>query len=286
MTGAVCTDEVIGRQWHAIAAVDEIPLDVDVDTTLLGSPIRYRRSAGGALAGWADDGTRSLPAADHFGYLWLSLADDPPPMFTIPETDEPDRRNLSAVTVGVETSAPRAVENFLDLGHFPFVHPGTLGEEPHTEVREYSVDVDDDGIVATGCSFFQPQAAAKSTGGVLADYEYRVPHPYAALLLKTSPGTDGRWDVIGIFVHPITDVSIRAHLFLSLIDDATSDNDLRAFQQTIIGQDKIILENHLPRRLPLDPGAEIPIRADATSIAYRRWLTDLGVTYGVIPAGR
>ena len=90
---------------------------------------------------------------------------------------------------------------------------------------------------------------------------------------------------IGIFIHPITDVRIRAHLFLSVIDDTTTDSELRSFQQSIIAQDKIILENHIPRRMPLDPGAEVPIRADATSIAYRRWLTELGVTYGVVPVG-
>lgn len=280
-----CRDEVIRRQWHALAAIDEIPISTDHDTLLLGEPMTYRREADGPLTAWAADRPdRRLPVRDDFGYLWTSLADDPLPMFEIPEAHEPDRRTLNAVSVGIETSPPRAVENFLDLGHFPFVHPGTLGAEPHTEVREYAVDTHGGDIWATECVFFQPQAAAKSTGGVLADYQYRVPHPYAALLFKTSPGVEGRWDVIGIFIHPLTDVRIRAHLFLSIIDDTTTDNDIRAFQQIIIGQDKIILENHIPRRMPLDPAAEIPIRADATSIAYRRWLADLGITYGVIPA--
>ena len=41
----------------------------------------------------------------------------------------------------------------------------------------------------------------------------------------------------------------------------------------------------LPKRLPLDPRAETPIRADAVSICYRRWLRERAVTYGAIPAG-
>ena len=49
-------------------------------------------------------------------------------------------------------------------------------------------------------------------------------------------------------------------------------------------QDKPILENQFPKRLPLDPRAEIPARSDASSLAYRRWLTAQGVTYGAIPA--
>ena len=45
-----------------------------------------------------------------------------------------------------------------------------------------------------------------------------------------------------------------------------------------------IIENQHPKRLPLHPQAETPIRSDRASILYRRWLSDLGVTYGVIPA--
>jgi phenylpropionate dioxygenase-like ring-hydroxylating dioxygenase large terminal subunit len=52
------------------------------------------------------------------------------------------------------------------------------------------------------------------------------------------------------------------------------------FQQTIVGQDVTILNNHWPRTLPLDPKFEVPARADAMSGAYRRWLREKGVRYG------
>ena len=40
--------------------------------------------------------------------------------------------------------------------------------------------------------------------------------------------------------------------------------------------------SNLHRVVPLDPRAETPIRADRSAIAYRRWLSGLGVTYGVV----
>ena len=55
---------------------------------------------------------------------------------------------------------------------------------------------------------------------------------------------------------------------------------MRRFQQMIFGQDKPILENQMPKKLPLDPRAETPIRADMSAIAYRRWLRELGLTFG------
>jgi phenylpropionate dioxygenase-like ring-hydroxylating dioxygenase large terminal subunit len=45
-------------------------------------------------------------------------------------------------------------------------------------------------------------------------------------------------------------------------------------------QDRIILENQRPSLLPMGARAEIPTRADASSIAYRRWLKEKGITHG------
>jgi phenylpropionate dioxygenase-like ring-hydroxylating dioxygenase large terminal subunit len=76
---------------------------------------------------------------------------------------------------------------------------------------------------------------------------------------------------------------IRAHTMMSILDYENNDTSIRLFQQTIFGQDKPILENQFPRKLPLDPKEEISVRADKMAIAYRKWLADSGVRYGVIP---
>jgi phenylpropionate dioxygenase-like ring-hydroxylating dioxygenase large terminal subunit len=65
-----------------------------------------------------------------------------------------------------------------------------------------------------------------------------------------------------------------------LIDAESTTADLVHFQQLIFLQDRIILENQRPVLLPLEPAKEIPTRADASSIAYRRWLKEKGVRYG------
>jgi phenylpropionate dioxygenase-like ring-hydroxylating dioxygenase large terminal subunit len=103
------------------------------------------------------------------------------------------------------------------------------------------------------------------------------------ILYKTTPLDKDRMDVIALFCRPTAQDRIEAHMFLSLLDPDNTDAAIRKFQQTIFGQDKPILENQHPKLLPLDSRAETPIRADKVAIAYRRWLSDLGVTYGVIP---
>ena len=229
---------------------------------------------------------RALDVELRYGYLWVALEADPKPLFAIPEWHEPDRRGVHAATVGVRTSAPRAVENFLDMGHFPFVHTGILGAEPHTEVREYDVSLDEAAgeIVATNCRFHQPRAAVGVTEAMLVDYVYRVPHPYCAMLYKSCPSDSSRMDVIGLFLQPVTEISVRAHAWVCVVDPDSSDTALRLFQQTIFAQDKPILENQRPARLPLDTRAETPVRADRMAVTYRRWLSGIGLRYGTLPA--
>ncbi len=285
--GRRCADPVALDLWHAIAAVDETPADGSGRTELLGEELSYRLDPDGApeVRRRNPGGGGRLPARIAYGYIWCSLGAPARELFAIPEYAEPDRRNLNAASIGIHVSAPRAIENFLDLGHFPFVHAGILGEEPYTEVAEYRVEITEGGreIVATGCAFYQPQAAASSEAGADVEYVYRVPHPYCSVLYKSSPSDDGRMDVIALFGQPLDAERTRAHLLLSVLDEAAEKREIRIFQQTIFGQDKPILENQAPKRLPLDFRTETPVRADRSSIVYRRWLGDLGLTYGVIP---
>jgi phenylpropionate dioxygenase-like ring-hydroxylating dioxygenase large terminal subunit len=104
------------------------------------------------------------------------------------------------------------------------------------------------------------------------------------VLYKSSPVDESRLDVIAVFLQPVDQEHVRAHMMLCVLDEENEDKVIKRFQQTIFGQDKPILENQFPKRLPLDPRAETPIRADKSAIAYRRWLSQKGVTYGVIPA--
>jgi phenylpropionate dioxygenase-like ring-hydroxylating dioxygenase large terminal subunit len=293
-----CSDPVIFNLWHAIGDIEDMQPNTVYQTVLLEEPVSFAIDVAGTSFAWRSQPsdktgasfnqtglTGKLAVRSAYGCLWTCLGLPSTDIFSIPEYLEPNRRNVSAGTIGVNVSAPRAIENFLDMGHFPYVHTNILGAEPHTEVKEYDVEIlaDRDEIIATRCRFFQPRASVASIEGGDIEYVYRVPHPYCSVLYKTSHVDESRLDVIGIFAQPVDEEHIRAHMMLCLVDEDNTDAVIRKFQQLIFGQDKPILENQIPKRLPLDPRAETPIRADKSSVAYRRWLSQKGVTYGVIP---
>ena len=142
----------------------------------------------------------------------------------------------------------RAVENFLDMGHFPFVHTGLLGEEPHTEVVPYKVEITDkDEVLATECKFFQPLASPTAKEGFVVDYIYKVIRPYTVALYKSNPVQKDRLDVITLFVQPVDEENCVAHPYLCYLKDGIDAATVRSFMQLIFAQDKPILENQVPQ---------------------------------------
>lgn len=251
-------------------------------TQLLGATLSLWRDGDGAAVCCA--GQRRLALQQRYGYLWVCTGKPPArPLFALPEYEQPQRRIVDCGGIGVATSGLRVVENFLDMGHFPFIHSGTLGQVPHTVVAPYTVAVDDqtDEVIASGCRFFQPQASASAAQGIEAQYRYRVMQPFCAALYKSCPNRAGAQDVITLFVQPLDDEHVVAYCLLLYFEDHLSDAEMVSFQHMIFGQDRPILESQQPRRLPLDGPLEAHMRCDLSSVTYRRWLKARGMRFGV-----
>lgn len=223
-----------------------------------------------------------------YGLVWVKLdpagapsspaAGAPPPFAA---EGDPRLRKLLVGPYDVATSAPRIVENFLDLAHFGFVHEGVLGDRAHTEVAPYRLTADANGLLATGCLAWQPQANRRAGGGAWVAYEYAVPAPYTAVLTKVPEAQDGQRESIALFVCPVEPERSRVWFRMAGADFDSSDEELRAFQHRIFTQDQPVLESQRPKRLPLAAG-EVHNAADRSAVAYRRWLGELKIGFGVL----
>ena len=292
MQNDAAVDDVIWNDWHPVAALSALaaraaaaggPRGTPVDSTrLLGIDVAIGAGADTRWCVWRLDNGAPCHALARYGVLWACVGEPSRDLVAIPEADEPDRRLLHAGAFRVHLSGLRAVENFLDMGHFPFVHTGYLGVEPYTEVAPYRVEHDEvrHELYAYDCRFYQPRAAMTADSGIDVRYVYRVARPYCAILYKTCPPQPERFDVIALFVQPVDEEWCVAHTVMSYLDGSSADDALRGFQQTIFAQDIKILVNQVPKRLPLGTGDEHPVRADSMSVAYRRWLGAQRVTYG------
>ena len=272
------TDRAALDDWYAVATASEITVE-PLATLLLGQDITVARHGKKLVV---REGEKALPVEERYGCVWTSLGMPQRPLFDITGIQRTDRRFVPCGWVELRASGLRVVENFLDMAHFPFVHADILGSEPHTEVPEYRSEIrrDVDEVWATNCTFFQERIAATETQGDFVQLTYRVPTPFNVMLYRVRPFAPDRLDAIALFIQPMEAGHCRAQAVMYLVDQVSSHNDLLLFEQTIFLQDRIIAENQRPLLLPLEPRAEIPTRADTSSIAYRRWLKEKGLWFG------
>jgi phenylpropionate dioxygenase-like ring-hydroxylating dioxygenase large terminal subunit len=219
---------------------------------------------------------KSYRAVERYGWIWVSLGD---PQHDIPEFREWDDQSFRKIWCGpyhFHAAAPRVIENFLDVAHFPFVHEGYLGDPQHTEMTDYEAVISEDGITSENIQVWQPDPDGTGIGKHVA-YTYRVLRPLNAYFIKQHQ------QQFSIFfaVTPIAELESEGWMWMNMnYGYDIPEADLRNFQDVVSRQDIPIVESQRPERLPLDLQTELHLKSDRTAIAYRRWLRQLGVTIG------
>jgi len=246
-----------------------------------------------ALPGFVPPATHRATAhavREAHGLVWVRLdaaADDTDELPAFAAEHDARLRKTNCGPYDVAASAPRIVENFLDMAHFGFVHEGWLGDRGHVALEDYRVDSTAHGFLATGCKAWQPRSSVHAEGGAQVEYTYEVNAPYTAILCKVpdaaSVAIDGFRESIALFVCPLTPESSRVWFRLAMNDFESSDATLQAFQHTIFSQDQPVLESQRPKCLPIGDAApvrELHSAADRSSAAYRRYLRERGIRFG------
>lgn len=228
---------------------------------------------------------RHHEACEAHGLVWVRIAPGSAALPPFAAEGDLRLRKLNCGPYDVAASAPRIIENFLDMSHFGFVHEGWLGSRDVPAIDDYRVEATTTGLLATGCKAWQPQSNLHSTAPAQVEYTYEVTAPYAAVLTKLpeagTTAVDGWRESIALFICPNTPVRSRVWFRLAVADFDSPDEKLQAFQHTIFTQDQPVLESQTPQCLPLDLRAELHTAADKASSAYRRFLRQSGITFGV-----
>ena len=214
-------------------------------------------------------------AAVAYDMVWVCLGQ---PANDIPDFEEWEDDSYRKVLCGAyefQAAGPRMVENFLDVAHFPFVHENILGTQERPEIPDYDVVTDERGIIASDIRVFQPNPDGSHIPNWVT-YTYKVYRPLVAYFRKEA---QEKFAIL-LMVTPIEEVKSLMWMWMVITHGDGTDETLRAFQDEIAMQDLPIVQSQRPELLPLDLQAELHLRSDKTAIAYRRWLNDLGLTFG------
>ncbi len=218
-----------------------------------------------------------------YGLIWVSLEESQEEVPRYAEAGDATFRTLICGPYLLEAAPPRIVENFLDVSHLMWVHEGLLGDAAHAEIPEHRVHERDGaqggGLVSDTIDIFQPDPDGRGRG-VTNRYVYEVLAPTTARFRKTDPDSDR---VLAMMLHaaPLGSGESVVYALLSRNYDLdVPDEVFINFQNTLMEQDRRIVESQRPERLPLDLQAELHLKSDRLAIAYRRYLSERGVRLG------
>jgi phenylpropionate dioxygenase-like ring-hydroxylating dioxygenase large terminal subunit len=216
-------------------------------------------------------------AMEQHGFIWACLGEPRHGLPEIPELNDAAYRKLIAGPYAFHAQGPRILENFLDVAHLPIVHGGMLGDADHAEMPDYPVEGTKDGIIARDILVWQPDPDGVGRPAKVL-YTFQVHRPLTASFRKLH---NGQTLLMVDIVTPVDSQNSIAWAILAMnYGHDIPEVELLAFQDKITQQDKSVVESQRPELLPLDLQEELHLRSDKTAIAYRRWLKEIGMSYG------
>jgi phenylpropionate dioxygenase-like ring-hydroxylating dioxygenase large terminal subunit len=236
--------------------------------------------------------TDAFHAREAYGVIFVCLGDPLLPITPYPEYADDDYGTVFVGTKQWNANAVRIVENFFDVAHLAWVHPGSLGDPRRPEVEVGTIQ-----YFESGFEFMATSPIPTSGGGWINEtlnYRLLLPFWFTAIHIEghTPTGVDksaasaepshaGRRYRVDIAVCPIEDRRSRFYTWISRNYSTDSLDDAVEFQRSIAEQDRPIVEAQRPEELPIDLSEEMHIRnVDAPAVEFRRLLRRVGLLAG------
>ena len=222
-------------------------------------------------------------AAEHLGLIWVCLSGEP--VYPLPENPyfgDESFRLIEVEPYNWNCALPRRIENYVDFGHFAWVHDGVLGDSAHPEVPDHSIGRHRNELRFEHPHMAEPPDSGKNKsleieGAVEVKLDYRLFMPNTILLDQYIESVDQRY-LLFFSVCPTGRKTCRCFTFMGrdyAFDEAT-DKEMLDFNALVIGQDLKFVESQRPEELPVDLSAELQIAGvDRVAIEYRRWLREI-----------
>ncbi|MEV6948930.1 aromatic ring-hydroxylating dioxygenase subunit alpha [Streptomyces sp. NPDC051172] len=212
-------------------------------------------------------------ARERYGLVWVALADPVADLPASPYDDDPRYRRLNTPVDVWQVSCSRLVDNLMDISHFPYTHPATLGVGSEKVVPPYSMQMLPDGF----CGYIyevrssNPEIAHTASGQSSDVVERRMTTGYALpfAVRSTVAYSSGLEHNLYLLSTPIDDVSCYFTFIVWRNDDGSiPPEDVLAFDHAIAAEDKRQMEA-IAGPLPLVSGL-VSVAADRASLAWRR----------------
>ena len=225
----------------------------------------------------------SYACVERYGLIWVCLGEA---TYSLPDVPELETSSWKVVETGPfewQCDASRQVENFTDFGHFPWVHPGLLGDRKRPVVPDYEVTTE--GHILR-YSIVRPEAPNSDDFPIFANDDIQQPErrsvyqlhlPYTIILRLGWGGDEGM--VYFFASQPVSHNSCRGYCTVARNYDLEKpETVIQEFEEVIFSQDKRVVESQRPEQVPFDLSDELHLTFDAVALNYRRAMEAEGLS--------
>jgi len=228
---------------------------------------------------------------EKYDLVWVCLGTPERDVAPFPEWDDANYKKVLSGPYKFK-SGYRAVDNFLDATHFPFVHAGLNGiRENPDPIPPYEVRETNEGLETSPITVVQPFGDPRNIP-VTASYSYKALRPLVAYFRKhvvisdperASLGSPNDYFSIFFSAQPVGPTESLVRIISAMnFEPMPTDDQVRRRQDAIFAQDAEIVDMQRPERMPLDLRDELHHRTDLMGQKYRSWMRNMGVTYGIV----
>jgi phenylpropionate dioxygenase-like ring-hydroxylating dioxygenase large terminal subunit len=227
----------------------------------------------------------SYPVQEQYGIVFAFLGDLPederPPLYEIPEFDDPDWRANKLVVFDVDYYYERSVENGLDPAHNEFVHPKQGAPGMSQDFRNKPIDIE---LLTDWGSKFMIPFTQDGEKGIMGDEMERSAEHLRAGSGHVGPNVLITWlqfSIDNIFHQYFFEAPIdgnRTRIFFvnmrHFMLEPKNDQPIIDVNMEIAQEDIDLLVKLNPVRTPDTLTKELLVPSDAPLVKYRAYLKD------------
>ena len=217
---------------------------------------------------------------ERHGLVWMCVGSEPEEMPFLTELEESGYTLIHEMMDEWQASAPRIVDNALDVSHVAWVHRNSIGSNANNKLEMGDVTRDGFNLKFSVTLIAQVSDAMRNINGVTGETTRRTTHAELVQPLifrgRLVYEENGIVHVLYKTCTPIDDERTLFCQFIARNDDPAPERweSITAVDKLVQSEDRALLE-HIEPDFPLEITEEVHTKYDKMTLEYRRVLADL-----------
>lgn len=227
---------------------------------------------------------------ERYGLVWVCPGMPRASIPELPEAEDPGFTLLHEMMDVWEASAPRIIDNALDVAHLAWTHKNTIGDSSAPKMHNMVVERDGQRLTSRVSYRSRVTEAQRRNTGITTDFTTRTTNSELVqpfVFKDVMEYENGLKHVLMKTATPIDDTHTLFCQFIARNDapDAEKAESIVALDRLIQAEDRNLLE-HIRPEFPLEITTEMHTRSDRMTVEYRKILAELAGESSLAPPDR